>query len=123
MNTTDGRVRVLVLAGNDRQKTSVKRFRGEHFSPNGSAFILEWEAAGYDPTRRALDVVEKAIDGTDLVLVSPRLSSILRRHAITYARRRGVVVVQLRGAGTGGTGVLRAAGDEVDQWLRVGGAA
>lgn len=119
MFKSDKRVRVLALAGNARQQSASARVSGLHVTSGGSTFSLDWNPAGFEPTHRVLALVERAIDAADILLVSPRLGTIIRRHAIAYARRHGVVVVQLVGSGTGQTGVLRAAGEAADDFLRI----
>jgi len=106
--------RVVVVSGHDRQNKAVRRLDKAQTSPHGNRFTLDWLTPGYDPSRRSLAEIKRAIAQADFVLVSPRLGKILRGAAITEARRIGTIVVQINGAGTGLTGVLRQAAAAVD---------
>lgn len=113
--------RVVVVSGNERQKKSSLRLKPSYTSPNGRQFELEWLAAGYDPTRRALEKIVTAVASADVLLISPRVGKINRAEAIAKARRHGVIIVQLHGSGTGSSGVIREAGHAVDSITGNGG--
>lgn len=116
-------LRVVALAGHDRQRKVAERLRGRHDSPAGRSFDFAWVPIGYDPTARNIALIEQIVAAADLVLIAPRVSTILRGHAFKEARRHSVVIVQLVGAGTGATGLLRAAGTAVDTYARAREAA
>lgn len=116
-------LRVVALAGHDRQRKVAKRLRGRHDSPAGRSFDFTWLPIGYDSTARNIAVIEQIVASADLVLIAPRCSTILRGYAFKQARLHSKVVVQLLGAGTGATGLLRAAGAAVDTYAQARGAA
>ncbi len=116
-------VKVVVVAGNERQSKAAQNLPQEARSPDGYRFEITWLAAGYHPTRRILTDISTAVARADVVLVSPRLGKIVRSTAIAEARRTGVAWVQIHGAGTGIAGVCRQAADAVDISIRRRGAA
>jgi hypothetical protein len=122
-NPSSTTLRVVALAGHERQRKVAERLRGRYDSPAGRSFDFAWVPIGYDPNARNIAVIDKIIASADLVLIAPRCSTILRGHAFKQARRHSKVVVQLVGAGTGATGLLRAAGAAVDTYARAREAA
>jgi hypothetical protein len=123
MTTAHAALHVVVLAGNERQIQAAQRLNGKHTSPGESPYILDWLTPGYHPTHRCLATVDKKIAAADLMLIAPRLGTIIRQHAINQARRHGVVIIQMPGAGTGASGIARAAAEAVDGFWRDRGAA